>query len=715
MIVFTLFESIRKIPFVRFFIPFLLGIILQIKLNFQPIFILYTVAISFILIFAFLLIKNIGSSYKRSWIFGLLVNIFLCFSGIVITQYQQTKILNVDTTNINGVIIANIVEPVSEKPNSIKSVVEVFAIKNNDDWLETSGKAIIYFEKDSISKNLEIGDRIAFEPNLNDIQSTNNPHEFNYKKYLFFHLISKQAYLKSDSWTLIKSDKGNFIQYYADKIRNRLISIYEENGITGDELSIASALTLGYKDKLNEEIKRSYSSAGAMHVLAVSGLHVGIIYLIFSSLLFFLDKNKYSRIFKTILLLLVLWFYAYITGLSPSVLRASTMFSFIIVAKTFNRKTNIYNTLAASAFLLVLINPYIIMEVGFQLSYLAVLAIVFFQPKMYKWISFKYKLFDKAWALFTVSIAAQLGTAPIAIYYFHQFPNYFFITNFIVIPAATLILCLGMAVLVTSFIPAISSFIAYILSLIIKGLNFSMNYIEQLPYSTTNDISINMPETLILYAIFLLIAFYFLYKRVRILQFALVSIVLFFAINIYNNLDSIKQRQFIVYNIRGNTAFNFIDGNDNILYSDIVVKENPSQLMYSVKNNWLKLGLDNEKIIDLNRSNKQFLFTNLFVSDNQRVFNKNSFYKFYDKSILFIDNDKYLNKKSEKKLDIDFIVLSKNVKVKIEDIVKLFDFKLLIIDSSNSNWIVDNWIDECETHNVDYMNVLQDGAFVYEF
>lgn len=711
----TLFETIRKIPFVRFLLPLLIGVGLQINVNLHSIPVFYILIGFFIFLLLFIFIRKFGSTYKLSWVFGIILNIFLILTGIIITQNQQSKTLSNNPNFDDGLIIANIIEPVVEKDKTIKAVVNVFAIKNNNNWLETSGKAIVYFEKDSIAKQLEIGDRIAFEPSLGDIQNTNNPYEFNYKRYLFFHLISKQAYLKSDSWILLKKARGNTLQYYADKIRNKLLQIYEDNGITGDELSIASALTLGYKDKLDEEIKRSYSSAGAMHVLAVSGLHVGIIYMIFNSLLFFLGKKRFARILKTILLLLILWAYAYITGMSPSVMRASIMFSFIIVAKNINRKTNIYNTLATSAFLLILINPFIIMEVGFQLSYLAVLAIVFFQPKMYNWIKFKYWLADKAWALFTVSVAAQLGTAPIGIYYFHQFPNYFFISNFIVIPAATIILCTGIAVLATSFIPVVSSFIAKGLSYIIYGLNYSVGFIEKMPYSTTNDISISLPESILLYAIIILLSLFFLYQKIWPLRLALYSVILILISFNYSNFYSKQQRSIIVYNIKGNTALNFIDGSDNILYSDVEIETNPSQLMYSVKNNWLELGLENEKIIDLNRSNSQFLFSNLLTLDNQRVFNKHSFYSFYDKTILLINDDRFLNMSSEDKFSVDYIILSKNVKTDINKIIGLFNFKKLIIDSSNSNWITENWVEQCISNNIDYIDIAKDGAFILEF
>ena len=177
-----------------------------------------------------------------------------------------------------------------------------------------------------------------------------------------------------------------------------------------------------------------------MHVLAVSGLHVGIIFFILNFLLTPLNRNKRLLKIKLFLLVGALWFYAFLTGLSPSVMRSCTMFSFIVVGENLNKRTNIYNTLAASAFLLMLINPLIIFGAGFQLSYIAVISIVFFQPRLAALVAVKNRILKYVWDLFTVSVAVQIGTAPISIFYFHQFPVYFWLSNFIVIPGAALIL-----------------------------------------------------------------------------------------------------------------------------------------------------------------------------------------------------------------------------------------------------------------------------------
>ena len=214
------------------------------------------------------------------------------------------------------------------------------------------------------------------------------------------------------------------------------------NGVEGKQLKVASALLLGYRENLDKELVKSYASAGAMHVLAVSGLHVGILYLLLTRIFSFLKKVKKVKNGKFILTILIvsfLWFYAIMTGLSASVMRATTMFSFIVIGnELLNRKTSIYNTLAVSAIILMIINPFIVYQVGFQLSYVAVVGIVYLQPKLNRLFYSRYKLVRGVWAITCVSLAAQIATFPLSLHYFHQFSTYFFISNLIVIPASSL-------------------------------------------------------------------------------------------------------------------------------------------------------------------------------------------------------------------------------------------------------------------------------------
>jgi competence protein ComEC len=236
-------------------------------------------------------------------------------------------------------------------------------------------------------------------------------------------------------------------------LRDFFLTLIEQHVKTKDELAVASAIMLGYRDYMNADIVQAYASSGALHVLSVSGLHVGVLFLALQFLLQWMDKYRQLKWVKVLLVLAVMFFYAVLTGLSPSVLRAVVMFSFFVIAKAINRDNNMYNVLGISCLLLLFWNPYLITEVGFKLSYLAVLGIVVLYPILQPLLTFKNKLLKGAWSITCLSIAAQIATFPISLYYFHQFPNLFLISNLIIIPASDFVLYLGMLICVTFKIP----------------------------------------------------------------------------------------------------------------------------------------------------------------------------------------------------------------------------------------------------------------------
>src|SRR5690606_20870391 len=259
-------------------------------------------------------------------------------------------------------------------------------------------------------------DIISFEPILKDVPPPKNPNEFDFKRYLSYHLIHQQAYLKSTNWKLIQKAENSSLIATAHQIRKNLIDKLNELGVKDEQLAVASALILGYKNDIDAQLQSAYSSAGAMHVLAVSGLHVGVIFILLNFIFGFLDKWKWGVYFKGVLIIICLWIYALITGLSPSVMRGATMFSFLVAAKTTKSNHVFFNTMAASALFLLIINPYLLMEVGFQLSYLAVIGIVVIHPYIYHLLYVKHWFLDKIWNITAVSIAAQIATFPLGLY-----------------------------------------------------------------------------------------------------------------------------------------------------------------------------------------------------------------------------------------------------------------------------------------------------------
>ena len=702
---------LNYIPLVRLLIPFIIGIIFAIYLpasSTLPQYVFLGVVVSYLILFS---IKKINTNYQFRWIFGVLIYGSFMLAAYSLTSIKTNKSHSSYQLNDadNRFIIAEVIEPTEEKANSVKAVVEIIGLKTNEEWKNTNGKSIIYLQKDSLANRLKLGDIISFEPVLKDVPAPKNPHEFSFKRYLSYHFIHQQAYLRSNNWKIIHQNNDISIFAYASNIRKVLITQLEEMGVKDKQLNVASALILGYKNEIDAQLKSAYSSAGAMHVLAVSGLHVGVIFLILNQVFQFFNKLKYGNYIKGVLIILLLWAYALLTGLSPSVMRAATMFSFIVAAKTTKSNANFFNTMAASALLLLIINPFLLMEVGFQLSYLAVIGIVVIQPWVYNLFYTKWWLLDKIWELTAVSIAAQIATFPLGLYYFHQFPNYFMLSNLVVIPMAIFILYLGIITLISSPIPIIGVWLGKTLNLIVYGLNKAVNFIDKIPYSLTQNIKFNLLDNYLTYLAIILIILTIHYKNLKYLMVSLACFVIIFGFRLKDNIHQINQKHLIVYNIPGHSAINLIEGNDNILLSDIELLDNHNKekLMFHVQNNWIQKGVDSEKTIPLNKLTDKNQLSTLY---NKNLFVKRNYLQFFNEKMAILPPDFQL-KSVEKPLAIDILIITKNPKFSIQEILQTFKPKEIILDASNSTYISEKLKTEAKALNINCWSVLIDGAY----
>tara|TARA_B100001964_G_scaffold171316_1_gene188552 strand:+ start:237 stop:2180 length:1944 start_codon:yes stop_codon:yes gene_type:complete len=642
--------------------------------------------------------KRTTNKYRNRWMFGFSVYLLLfAFSLFITAHYQNIDKENHFSNFESDYCIAKLSEDAIEKEKSVKIEVEVIAVQKDSFIQNTIGNAILYLEKDTNAINLQYGDQIVVKSNWKAIDGPTNPAQFDYKKFLANSDIFHQQYLTNMHWKMFEKQKGFSVRATAFLWQKHLLDVLKSHHFEQQELAVSSALLLGYKDMLDRDTILTYSSSGAMHVLAVSGLHVGIIYLVLSSLLFFFDKIKCGNYMKAFLLVLALWAYAFLTGLSPSVLRAATMFSFVTIGSSLKRQTNIYNTLAASAFVLILYNPYIILKVGFQLSYLAVLGIVYLQPKLYNLYRTSNWLLDKIWVITTVSIAAQLATFPLGMYYFHQFPNYFLLSNLFVIPLATFIINGGILLFVVSTIPIIPNYIAWVVNKMLLFLNFSVEWVDSLPFSLTLGISISAFETLLIYLLILLFIPAIVNQNFRNIKIALLLTVFLLSYQIYEKMNMQKQSYFIVYDVPGERAIDFVDGDKNYFLADEDLVNDQSKMRFHIMHyRWER------------RVQESTLISTIFTSKS--YLKRENYIQFQDKKILLVDEN---FKKSENisEIQFDFVVISDKVKVDLENI----NCRKLIIDSSVSYYKQEQIKKECYKWSIPFYNVSTDGAYLFEF
>ncbi|WP_167612957.1 ComEC/Rec2 family competence protein [Maribellus sediminis] len=549
---------VQKIPSLRITLAFAVGILIANK---------FAVAVTSLLIagtviLILIAILNRFYSFRFETVFGWLVTaLFVLLGSSFYTLNNQTPTFYED-----GVFWGTVLEAPEEKPKSYKSLVQIDAVKDSGHIFKTNEKVLVYFEKSEAATKLKPGSTILFSRVPELIRNNGNPYEFDYKKYLSRKKIHRRTYLAESDWSATPIQKRS-VKTVAENAREKLLHIYREKNLGTSETEILSALTLGYKRGLDPETKQTFSAAGAMHVLAVSGLHVGIIFGIFAFLFGFLQKQKRGKYFYVILAVSVLWGYAFITGLSPSVMRAAAMFSLVCIAGNIQRQTNIYNTLTVSAFLLLLLNPNNLFEVGFQLSYAAVFGIVYLQPKIAGLIEVKTKVGKFFWALLTVSVAAQIATFPLTAYYFNQFPLYFWLSNLVVIPAVFVLIALGIALLLLSSVPILSGIVAFLTGWAVKLVYVFLERIENLPYAVQN-ISLTK-SALFLVISFLLFTFLFIErKRVRHIKLMLLALIILAASNLAFQYKQLHNSELIVYNNSPNAVIQLISSKTNYVLSE---------------------------------------------------------------------------------------------------------------------------------------------------
>jgi competence protein ComEC len=699
-------KSWNPYPLVRAFFPFAAGIVTAILLDREfhiPLWI-FILLIAFSGFYVFYFSKKI--SYKTRWIFGVFMYLLMFACGFELCILRTAKFNSDHYCKIEtpgNYTYVRITAPPQVREKSVRVEAEILATGDSSISIACSGNVMLYFAVDSSSTTLEYGDILALNVRPEEVKAPANPGEFDYQNYLAMRGVYHQAYVPERAF--IKTGVGyqNPLFQWAFDARDKILKIFIDNGLAGREYAVTSALLIGYTEKLDADLLHNYSGTGAMHILSVSGLHVGIIFIVLNALLFFLDKFKHGKVPKTVILIMAIWAYALLTGLSPSVLRASLMFSLIVLSGAFNRDSDIYNNLAASAIALLIINPFFITDIGFQLSYLAVLGIVSIQHPVSSLWTPRWWLLKQIWGIVSVSIAAQLLTLPVCLYYFHQFPNYFLITNLIAIPLSSLVMYVAMIVLALSFAPLISGFMAKFLVWLVYTLNSTIGFIEKMPGSLSDGLYINVPEMLLLYALIILLLLFFIRKQKRMLiPAAFVTILLLFSF-LFRNIDSIKQNEWAVYNIKKTTAIDLISGRHRTLLADSSLLSDPNKLDFHTGNFMDKLGINSE--IRLWRKTLQF-------NDPVRgVFSEKGYIQFLDKRIAVIDGPEA----AMRKLKVDYLIISGNPQLKIAEILECYNTGIIIIDASNSKYKAEKWLKECRKLKMPCWSVQHNGAFVAEY
>lgn len=527
----------KTAPFFRLLPALIAGILLQYYCNLSPMVpcVIIPLAAGILGCIRLLTVYN---RYRLNWLNGMAVYLLVSCAGMTVVynsdithrsnwignQYHQKKM-----------ILVSVEEPLIEKKKSFKALAKLRFVKPgtsdlNGGWRTASGYVLLYFRKDSGMVLPDYGSQLVINKPLQAIVNRNDKDAFDYQRYCAFQGIYHQVLLQQGDYRIVlPANKSRFAT--ALITAQQFVVTTLQKKITGDkEAGIAAALLIGYKNGLDKDLLQAYSNTGVVHVIAISGMHLGMIYGLLVALLRPLRNGKAGRWIKPLVILAVLWGFSFLAGAVPSILRSAVMFSFIVVGEAMGKRTNIYNTLAASAFCLLLYNPYYLWDVGFQLSYTAVLSIIIFMKPVYKCLYFKNKLLGAAWQLNAVTLSAQILTFPLLLYYFHQFPNLFLFTNFFVVPMSGFILYGCLLLLGVAEIPVLGTLIGKGISWLIMQMNGLIGRTDSVPFSVTGNMQITLLQCLLLYGCIGCFGWWLLQKQVRGLLAGMGSLALFLLI-----------------------------------------------------------------------------------------------------------------------------------------------------------------------------------------
>lgn len=693
--------SWQQAPFVRLLLPLILGILLSLYVgNALKWVVLGSLLVTFPIVAFWGLAKR--QKIQQLRLGALVLNLFFLSLGYSLTylhnQLNRPNHFNQELNKESNFFIAKIVEPPKLSAKSLKTILELESIHDSIGTIKKGvGKILCYIKLDTVSADLMLGDRLLCHGRIELMKKPQNPYAFDAQQYYSYQNIHYQSYLASGHWEKLAHQSS--WQNWIHNVRSYLLTTLKKNIPTANEYAVAAALILGAKDDLDKEVKNAYAETGATHVLAVSGLHVGIISGLFAFLLGLIPlKKRWWQYLRIFIQLLLIWLFALFTGASPSVLRASTMFSFLAVGQALKRNSSIYNTLAASAFFLICLNPYIIMNIGFQLSYIAVLGIVYLQPKIYRKWYIPNKLGDKAWSLLAVSLAAQVATLPIGLYYFHQFPFYFWLSGFVVIPAAMAILSLGLALMAFSWVPILSVGIASALYWVLWLMNALVFRIQTLPAAVWTGFWLESWEMWLWYLVLGAVLWALSVKRLKILYFPLCLIIVLTAYRAFILWELEQQQTVWIYHSPKGTLIDIFSQRETLSILDSTLLK--TQLLYTQQANlWA------------NRIGKQ-TFSNSYGETYSSSFSwlNNGVFQAGNKRFLLY-NSNLLYKQTHQPLDVDYLLIHQNPKLKnIEDLYNVCSFDTLIFDATNSYWAVNKWKVQCEELNISYIDIRTTGA-----
>ena len=673
--------KILQFPLARIFIGFLFGLILFRIANFNSVFVFSSLAIAVIvlLISSFYSLKN---SFCKI-LFGSFVFIlsFLCGISTALIHKENSNPYHYTNQITDYEKVHNLdlllVEKLKSSSKNSRYISEVKVL----DGRRSFGKVILNIAKKNTVKNLKIGIHLKVIGIIFKNKNPLNPNLFDYGKYLENQEIYAQVYTKRNQIKIGNYETSLWAGF--SNFRETIISNLEHSAISKVELNVLNALILGQQQDISPEVLKDYQYAGAVHVLSVSGLHVGFILLFITFLLKPIGNSRKGSFLKLIIVVLSLWSFAILAGLSPSIVRSVTMFSFLAIGIHLRRTVNIYHTLLVSMLLILLFKPSFLFDVGFQLSYLALFFILWLQPILSSIWQPKNKIIKYFWDIITVSFAAQIGAMPLSIYYFHQFPGLFFVTNLLILPLLGIIMAVGVIAILIATFHTVPIFVAKSIEFLITILNAIIHWVASFEIFVFKNISFSKEMLWSSYLVIIILILWIKNPNFKRLTLAFLSIIMLQSVFIFQKKETIYKEELIIFNCKKSTIITERIGSGVTIYgNDSILKNLSTNLLV-----------------------QSYLVGNFCEIKAKKPLQNLLYFK--NRKMLIIDSSCVYTKG----IHPDVLVIIQSPKLNIQRLLITYKPKEIVVDGSNFKSYINLWETTCRKEKIPFHNTNEKGFY----
>lgn len=617
----------------------------------------YLYALCFVFVLSVLLssIFYFSKTYRIRFLFGISVSLsFLLLGGILFVISLEN--IHHEWDSDKAVYVASVCDIPRVKGKTIQATVNVEKVKDvaTGSWKPVNKQILLYWMPDSMQPPLQCGDRMCFRAHVGMPMSDADFTGFDYGQYLQRQGISGTAIVYSGYWRKLLQPSTPTFKMQALMLREQIVKKFRTWSLEDDVLAIISALTVGDKSKLTREIKATYNAAGVSHILALSGLHIGILSMILSWLFYPLRRVCGGKWIAGFLIVGLLWGFAFLSGLSPSVIRAVTMFSAYVVASIFSEdRFSGFSALTLTAFIMLIYQPMYLFDVGFQLSFMAVLGIFLFYPLIDSLFVVRNKIVAYLWNIISLSLAAQLATLPLILYYFGTFPVYFLLSNLVVAPIAVFILSATLLALALGVFPVAANFVVQGLDFAVRTLNEVMEQIQHWSGAQITSVYLSVWQAWLLAVAIVTLWRYVVCRNARRLIVFLLTV--------------------------------------NVLIVSFLWKQRELAGTY----------------IYLSRAG---VYTK-YDRDINELSSASCIYKVRDICIVLVDNNKWRKQKALSPLHVDYAYICRGFYGSVADLKRLFQIKQVVLDTSLEDSYREKLKRECEIYGLNYIDMSEKGSY----